>query len=310
MLRDILRNDPQVIAVQQVVLATRPDVLILQNFDYDHDLRALTAFRDGLASNGLDYPYLFSAQPNSGVPSGYDLNRNGRLLDPQDRQGFGKFSGQGAMALLSRYPIGPEVQDFTDMAWKDVPQTLMTPQEQADWPNQRLSSVAHWAVPIVLPETQISILTFHATPPVFDGPDDLNGRRNHDEIRFWSHYLDGHFGPPPKNPIIIGVANIDPIAGEGRKAALDALMRDPRLQYLQPQNGQHNCPKHATVYWEQLADPCRHVSYILPSTDLSTQTSGVYWPNPATEGGADVQAASDHRLIWVDLKLDGAGPSR
>ena len=29
----------------------------------------------------------------------------------------------------------------------------------------------------------------HPTPPAFDGPEDRNGRRNHDEIRFWSDYL-------------------------------------------------------------------------------------------------------------------------
>ena len=35
----------------------------------------------------------------------------------------------------------------------------------------------------------IHTLVSHPTPPVFDGPEDRNGTRNHDEIRLWSDYV-------------------------------------------------------------------------------------------------------------------------
>ncbi len=39
-------------------------------------------------------------------------------------------------------------------------------------------------------KTTLHLLASHPTPPAFDGPEDRNGRRNHDEIRFWNDYLD------------------------------------------------------------------------------------------------------------------------
>ena len=37
--------------------------------------------------------------------------------------------------------------------------------------------------------TTLHVLASHPTPPTFDGPEDRNGRRNHDEIRFWADYI-------------------------------------------------------------------------------------------------------------------------
>ncbi len=57
---------------------------------------------------------------------------------------------------------------------------------------QRLSSVGHWDVPVLLGAgKRLHLLAFAAGPPVFDGPEDRNGKRNHDEVAFWSLYLDG-----------------------------------------------------------------------------------------------------------------------
>ena len=52
-----------------------------------------------------------------------------------------------------------------------------------------LSSKSHWDVPVRIGSTTLHLLASHPTPPAFDGPEDRNGRRNHDEIRFWSDYL-------------------------------------------------------------------------------------------------------------------------
>ena len=49
----------------------------------------------------------------------------------------------------------------------------------------RLSSKSHWDVPVNVCNNTIHVLASHPTPPVFDGEEDRNGKRNHDEIRFW-----------------------------------------------------------------------------------------------------------------------------
>ena len=53
----------------------------------------------------------------------------------------------------------------------------------------RLSSKSHWDVPIRIGRETVHFLVSHPTPPVFDGPEDRNGTRNHDEIRFWADYV-------------------------------------------------------------------------------------------------------------------------
>jgi hypothetical protein len=69
-----------------------------------------------------------------------------------------------------------------------------------------LSSTAHWIVPIRLPDdTEVSIMAFSATPPVFDGPEDVNGLRSRDELWLWEHVLDGRFGPPPLIALLLRV---------------------------------------------------------------------------------------------------------
>ena len=55
----------------------------------------------------------------------------------------------------------------------------------------RLSSKSHWDIPIQVNGETIHVLASHPTPPVFDGPEDRNGTRNFDEIRFWADYIDG-----------------------------------------------------------------------------------------------------------------------
>ncbi len=53
----------------------------------------------------------------------------------------------------------------------------------------RLSSKSHGDVPIEIGKRTVHFLVSHPTPPVFDGPEDRNGTRNFDEIRFWADYV-------------------------------------------------------------------------------------------------------------------------
>ena len=315
LLRDIARGDAQVEAVVAVIARVRPDVLALQGIDWDFDGAALDALAVALAEAGAEYPYHFSAQPNSGMATDLDLDGDGRLGGPGDAQGFGSFTGQGGLAVLSRYPIGPATE-LSSILWRDVPGALLPEHSDgAPFPSaqalaaQRLSSTAHWALPVDTPEGVLTLLTFHATPPVFDGPEDRNGRRNADEIRLWQLYLDGAFGTAPANRFVIaGDANLDPQDSDGRLTAIRDLLADPRLKDVLPSSGgaaaaadQGHAGDYAldTVDWD--GPGRRRGDYVLPSVDWRVTDSGVFWPAPGEPGRDAALAASRHRLVWVDL---------
>ena len=120
LLRDIMRgDDPQVTAHAAIIAQADPDLLVLTDFDYDLDSIALRAFA---ALFDPPYPYLFAARPNTGMPTGQDIDRNGRLGEPRDAQGYGLFNGQGGMAILSRLPIDAGgVTDLSALLWRDLP---------------------------------------------------------------------------------------------------------------------------------------------------------------------------------------------
>lgn len=292
LLRDILRGeDPQIEAVIETLAQANADIITLQGIDYDLEGRALSAFADALAERTAPYPYRYAGPPNAGRMTQADLNANGKLGEARDAQGYGRFFGEGAMAVLSRYPIATEdVQDFSELLWKDIPGNLYPMLDSAPWGGaqahavQRLSSNSHWVLPVDHPSLgRISVLTYHATPPVFDGPEDRNGRRNHDETIFWQHHLAGTFGTPPQSQfVIMGDANADPDKGDGRPEAISGLISDPRVQ--------DPLPFQPTVEWSATG-PMR-VDYVLPSADWRVVDAAVLPPNPD---------ASRHRLVWVDL---------
>ncbi|MGI9370718.1 MAG: endonuclease/exonuclease/phosphatase family protein [Ruegeria sp.] len=307
LLRDIQRGDPQVSGVVRILTEIQPDVVALQGIDWDHDGLALIALNQELSKSGLDYPHVFAPQPNSGRQTDVDLYGDGKTNGPGDAQGWGRFTGQGGLAVLSRYPIAhQDALNFSDLIWRAVPGANLPVQNGSPFPSkqalsvQRLSSTGHWVVPIDAPDGQFHLMTFHASPPVFDGPEDRNGRRNWDEIRFWQLFLDGAFGPAPDNRFVIaGDANLDSHLGEGHKAAIRDLLADNRIQDPRPSDAHGSL---STVSWKGVGK--LRVDYVLPSTDWSVADAGVYRPVPGSPGN-DVQSdASRHYLVWVDLVID------
>ena len=130
----------------------------------------------------------------------------------------------------------------------------------------------------------LRLMTWHATTPAFDGPEDRNGRRNHDETAFWSALLAGNltFAPPEVPFLLIGQANSDPAKGDGRPDAIRALLANPMLQDVLP-------PGDTVDYGGTIG--ALRVAYILPSSGLAITDSGI--------GGAS--DASRHRPIWVQI---------
>ena len=316
----LLKGDAQVEAVVEVIAFAAPDVLVLNGIDWDMGGHALAALADRLHEAGVDYPHRFAALPNAGLESGLDLDGNGRLGEARDAQGYGAFTGAGGMAVLSRLPLG-EVRDFSAFLWADLPGAIPPEIDGAPFPSaeaaaaRRLSSVAHWDVPVMTGGGPVHLLAFSATTPVFDGPEDLNGRRNHDEIAFWQRLLDGDlpFDPPEGHVVIVGNANLDPVDGEGRKEAIRALIDDPRFTDPRPASpggaaaatpGQGGDPALDSADWDDPVPGNLRVDYVLPEASLPVTDAGVVWPAPEDEFAETVATASRHRLVWVDLALD------
>lgn len=312
-MEDILRgDDPQVAAAVTVVARLSPDILVLTGFDHDARLLALTAFAEDLRQAGQHYPALYAPQGNAGVPTGLDADADGRRGEAADAQGWGRFPGSGGMAVLSRFPLlSDQAQDHSAFLWRDLPGTLMPPDtDPALAALQRLSSHAHVTLPVQVGDRRLTLLLWHATPPVFDGPEDRNGRRNHDEAAFWLHLLDGTLPfPPPDGPLLLaGTANLDPADGDGRPDALQSLLTHPHLQDPQPR-GTHGRsePRHKgdpaldTALYDDLGG--LRLAYMLPSTGVEIRASGVLWPPAGDPLAAVLARASHHFPLWLDLRL-------
>ena len=324
LLRDLLGGeDEQIAATVAAIQAATPDILILTQFDHDADLAALSAFAGLLATGGTDLPHLFAALPNSGMATGLDMDGDGRTGQPRDAQGYGRFAGAGGVAVLSRWPIDAgAVRDFSGLLWRDLPGAVLPVVDGAPFPSaaaqavQRLSSTAHWVVPVAAPGGVVDLLVWSATPPVFDGPEDRNGLRNRDELRLWTVLLDGGLGPPPgPHFVIAGNANLDPADGDGLRDAMAALLADPRLTDPRPASmggtlaadpGHAGDPALDTADWSDDGPGNLRVSYVLPAAAWEVTDAGVLWPAPDDASTAltpDVLAvAGPHRLVWVDLR--------
>lgn len=331
LLRDIQSGkDKQVQAVVGIIAHISPDIILLNGFDYDFGNAALDAFADLLSDHTAPYPYRFALRPNTGMATGLDMDGDGRTGGPRDAQGYGQFNGQGGMAILSRLPINDAgVQDFSALRWVDFPQALLPQVDGKPFPTakaqavQRLSTTGHWVVPIIIDGGTMNLMAFHATPPVFDGDEDRNGRRNHNEVQFWSTYLDGVLDAKPDGApfVIVGDANLDPLDGDGRGEAIRELLAHPLVQDTAPHskgaveatqiqggaNALHKSdPATDTADWRDESGPGNmRVDYVLPSTDLQVVASGVFWPetdhSDAALLGVGDTIASRHHLVWVDV---------
>ena len=351
-------ND-QADTVAEIIQRTRPDVLLINEFDFD-DLGeggsslAAELFQDNYLSiehgdaDPIEYPYRFVAPSNTGIPSGFDFNNNGVVGGPDDAFGFGFFPGQFGMAVYSMFPIDDDaIRTFQLFLWKDMPGALLpddpaTP-APADWYSPaeldvfRLSSKSHWDVPIELGDRTVHFLVSHPTPPVFDGPEDRNGTRNHDEIRFWADYVlpsrSGYIVDDEGNPggleagalfVIAGDQNSDPFDGDSIPGSAQLLLEHPLISTkVTPQSdgaveqsalqGGANLthvgdPQFDTADFLDVPAPGNlRADYVLPRRNLPIEAAEVFWPESTDPlfplVGTFPFPSSDHRLVWVDVRI-------
>ncbi|MEM1265880.1 MAG: endonuclease/exonuclease/phosphatase family protein [Pseudomonadota bacterium] len=327
-------DDPQIGAVVATVAEVAPDILLLNEVDYDAGGLAAGLLQEALSSAGIDFPHRFLAPVNAGVPSGLDINGDGDPTGPADAFGYGRFPGQYGMLVLSRFPIDADGSaTFQTLLWRDLPGASLPEVEGEPFPSaaaheaMRLSSKSHWDILVEAPGQPVRLLASHPTPPVFDGPEDLNGLRNRDEVRLWTLYLDGHTLAADHGPhrwdgtpvIVLGDLNADPIDGDGRHEAIEALLTHREVQDPQPEsagalaaaaadggrNARHlGDPAHDTADWNDDRGPGNlRADYVLPSAAFTVTGAGVFWPAP-DQSGAELLDASDHRLVWVDLDIE------
>lgn len=343
------RNE-QLIAAAEIIRIVRPDVLVIN--EIDHDIAAyqqgepltLNArrFNDHYLRQGedpLDYPYLYAAPCNTGFLAGRDFDHDGRVATWEDRDsrahggdsyGYGAYPGQYSMAILSRYPLETaKARTFKNFLWQDLPENMIP----TDWysPDDlavfRLSSKSHWDLPVRIGRKSIHLLVSHPTPPVFDGEEDRNGRRNYDEIKMWAHYIDGDSVlvddagkrgglAVGESFLIAGDLNAAPHGDEVKSGmrSIQQLLDHPRVmdagKLLTSEGALYGRKPGPPEFIERRtsgwAGRGLRIDHLLPSRDLEPTGGGVFWPDTLADArrSALARSASDHRMIWLDIAAD------
>ena len=150
-------------------------------------------------------------------------------------------------------------------------------------------------------------LVSHPTPPVFDGVEDRNGRRNHDEIRLWADYLtpgaSDYLGgglTEGSRFVIAGDQNADPTRGDSVNAAINQLLNHPRVDssFIPVRTGSPT----GTSRFDTATFNLR-VDYVLPSEEGFVINDGaVFWPATGQDG-SNLVTVSDHRPVYLDLEF-------
>ncbi|BCO18268.1 endonuclease [Alteromonas sp. KC3] len=345
-LAHILSNGehPQVRNIAEIIQRVRPDIILLNEFDYIKDKnKGINAFVKNYLNvsqaqqQPIDYPYTYIAPVNTGAPTPFDLDNNGKVERfGGDAFGYGLYEGQYGMALLSKYPIDEtHVRTFQFFKWHHMPhpQKPFLPSasgemeeseswyDEEEWAAFRLSSKSHWDVPINVGDQVVHILAMHPTPPNFDGEEDRNGKRNADEIRLMADYLTPDKGiyiyddnsnkvtlEADSRFVLVGDFNAADIGDKYREGVIEQLTNSPYVNNSVipksaggAQSSAETYSERYTAYWGARAD------YVLPSSyGFEVVDAGVFWPAKTSDLHRlvkDRQASSDHRLVWTTLSL-------
>lgn len=212
------------------------------------------------------------------------------------------------------------------------------------WQKYPLSSKNHADVPVRIKtdkgEEIIHFLISHPTPPIFANAARHTIKHNRAEIAFWNDYVKGlnyiaddkgTKGGLKQNAkfVIAGDLNADPLTGDGDLSAIQELLNNPLMNQaitngtlIPVSEGGPECVSKGTDCKRNLNRPnperitntsVLQLDHVIPSANLNAVKSGVYWPASFEAGyhlvydaklGIAKGVSSDHRLVWVDLKLD------
>ncbi|CZF86698.1 endonuclease/exonuclease/phosphatase family protein [Grimontia marina] len=321
--------------IAAVIQHSQPDVLLLCEFDHPGnggDDGMLAFFQNEYLEKSqfgqlaIHFPYSYLPATNTGlsVVEGEEIS-----VSPERAHGFGRHHGQYGFAILSKYPLDIEnCRHWQKTTWQDYPGSQMP---ESYFLNKglesiRLSSKNHIALPVIVGDKRIHLVACHPTPPVFDGPEKRNLRRNADELRLLHDIVtnapflvddSGKRGGLDSSEafVIMGDLNADPVNGDGDKAMIRTLLSDLILHDVQPQSeGATRSVSDSRMRGKGRATHNRglRLDYVLPSHHLKPINSGVFWPKVDdalapfiyNESGKPVPGrSSDHRLVFVDVIL-------
>jgi endonuclease/exonuclease/phosphatase family metal-dependent hydrolase len=355
LVRELTAGDEQARRIAAIVQTVKPDILLVNELDYSDGEAAKLLLNEyfkkpnpTLGTVASELAYFYTGPVNTGVPSGLDLNLNGRSTDSDDGWGYGAFPGQYGMAVYSRFPMDPKsVRSFQMFRWSAMPgakRPKLVDKESGTekffhsdgvWQQLRLSSKSHWDIPITIGDKSIHVLASHPTPPVFDGPEDRNGCRNHDEIRLLKDYVEGGSGAEyivddqgkkggladKTHFVIMGDLNSDPKDGSGISQGIIDLLESNRVSssFIPKSEGAVEAGKlqgkanekhkgdsaHDTGDFNDNGPGNLRIDFVLPSNNCKVVAGGVFWPT--TEQLKDIDPklvdTSDHHLVWLDLEL-------
>ncbi|MGL6417351.1 endonuclease/exonuclease/phosphatase family protein [Aeromonas allosaccharophila] len=214
----------------------------------------------------------------------------------------------------------------------------------AAWQQYPLSSKNHADVPVLIKtekgEEVIHFLISHPTPPIFANAARHTVKHNRAEIAFWNDYVkglsymtddQGTKGGLKQNAkfVIAGDLNADPLTGDGDLSAIQDLLNNPLMNQtitngtlIPVSEGGPECVSKGADCKRNLDRPnperitnssVLQLDHVIPSANLNAVKSGVFWPASFEAGyhlvydaklGIAKGVSSDHRMVWVDLKLD------
>ncbi|MEO3868590.1 endonuclease/exonuclease/phosphatase family protein [Nonomuraea sp. B12E4] len=257
-----------------IIQRARPDMLLINEFDFDADGAAARLFQDNYLSVGqggarpTTYRYRFTAPSNTGIASGFDLNNNGDVVTTpgaagygDDAFGFRAFPGQFGMVVYARHPIDVRgVRTFQKFRWKDMPGAALPGDPATPAPG----------VAFVIAGDQ------NADP---DDGDSYQGA---------IHQLLDH-------------PRIDSRRAPSSPGAVEAAATQGGAN-----SGHTGDPKYDTADFADTAPGNLRADYVLPSERLRTAGGGVFWPVSADPlsrlTGVFPFPSSDHRLVWLDTR--------
>ena len=214
----------------------------------------------------------------------------------------------------------------------------------AAWQQYPLSSKNHADVPVRIKtekgEEVIHFLISHPTPPIFANAARHTVKHNRAEIAFWNDYVKGlNYMTDDKGTkgglaqnakfVIAGDLNADPLTGDGDLTAIQDLLNNPLMNQaitdgtlIPVSEGGPECVSKGADCKRNLTRPnperitnssVLQLDHVIPSANLNAVKSGVFWPASFEAGyhlvydaklGIAKGVSSDHRMVWVDLKLD------
>lgn len=346
-------DDERLRTIAATIQAIHPDILVINEMDYEQpgtpgyvdgdpigqnakrfaENYLSVAQREGLEA--LDYhAYMFAT--NTGLLTGFDLDNDGTIADADtalqderayggDCYGFGEYPGKYAFALFVRSDFEVDeasVRSFQNLRWSAMPDALAPTDPETDkpfytdeeWAALRLSSKNHVDIVVKVDTGEtIHFLLSHPTPPVFDGKEDRNGKRNHDEIRLWGDYLNGESYlvddqgatgglAPGENFLIMGDMNSDLDEGDSVDNPMGTfIFSNPRVAKDYIPRAPANSPKIPKLSRDDTAHFGARIDYIVRSVGLRARAAGVVrplWP--------EAEHSSDHLPVWLDLDFESS----